>query len=87
MLEHVIPSSIVQAMASNEILQIVVFSVLFGAAAASLGSRVARLIDVIDECAAVILKVTRYVMALAPIATLSPNVGTSSTGLVSGMFG
>jgi Na+/H+-dicarboxylate symporter len=68
MLEHVIPSSIVQAMAGNEILQIVVFSVLFGAAASSLGARVKGLIDIIDEVAAVILRLTRYVMALAPIA-------------------
>ena len=36
-LEHIIPSSVVQAMANNEILQIVVFSVFFGAAASSLG--------------------------------------------------
>ena len=67
-LEHVIPSSVVQAMANNEILQIVVFSLFFGAAASSLGSKVKRLIDIIDEAAAVILRVTRYVMALAPIA-------------------
>ena len=36
-LDHIIPSSVVQAMAGNEILQIVVFSVIFGAAATSLG--------------------------------------------------
>ena len=44
-LEHIIPTSIVQAMANNEILQIVVFSILFGLAASSLGRRVAGLID------------------------------------------
>ena len=65
-LEHIIPSSVVQAMANNEILQIVVFSLFFGAAASSLGAKVKRLIDIIDEVAAVILRVTRYVMALAP---------------------
>ncbi len=76
MLEHVIPSSIVQAMANNEILQIVVFSVLFGAAASSLGARVKGLIDIIDEVAAVILRLTRYVMALAPIAIFSALAAT-----------
>ena len=76
MLEHVIPSSIVQAMASNEILQIVVFSVLFGAAASSLGARVKGLIDIIDEVSAVILRLTRYVMALAPIAIFSALAAT-----------
>jgi Na+/H+-dicarboxylate symporter len=76
MLEHVIPSSIVQAMAGNEILQIVVFSVLFGAAASSLGTRVKGLIDIIDEVSAVILRLTRYVMALAPIAIFSALAAT-----------
>ena len=60
-LEHIIPSSVVQAMAANEVLQIVVFSVLFGAAASSLGARVKPLIDIIDEIAAIILKMTRYI--------------------------
>jgi Na+/H+-dicarboxylate symporter len=75
-LEHIIPSSIVQAMAGNEVLQIVVFSVLFGAAASSLGPRVKPLIDVIDEIAAVILRMTRYVMALAPIAIFAALAAT-----------
>lgn len=76
MLEHIIPSSIVQAMANNEVLQIVVFSVLFGAAASSLGAKVKRLIDAIDEIAAVILRMTRYVMALAPIAIFAALAAT-----------
>jgi Na+/H+-dicarboxylate symporter len=75
-LDHVIPSSIVQAMAGNEILQIVVFSVLFGAAASSLGAKVKGLIDAIDEIALVILRVTRYVMALAPLAIFSALAAT-----------
>src|ERR1700730_5991153 len=79
LLEHIIPSSIVQAMASNEVLQIVVFSVLFGAAASSLGTKVKRLIDAIDEIAAVILRMTRYVMALAPIAIFAALAATVLT--------
>jgi Na+/H+-dicarboxylate symporter len=75
-LDHVIPSSIVQAMANNEILQIVVFSVFFGAAASSLGPKTKRLIDAIDEIAAVILRVTRYVMALAPLAIFAALAST-----------
>jgi Na+/H+-dicarboxylate symporter len=76
MLEHIIPSSIVQAMANNEVLQIVVFSVLFGAAASSLGAKVKRLIDAIDEIAAIILRMTRYVMALAPLAIFAALAAT-----------
>ena len=75
-LDHIIPSSVVQAMANNEILQIVVFSLFFGAAASSLGSKVKQLIDIIDEIAAVILRVTRYVMALAPIAIFAALAAT-----------
>jgi Na+/H+-dicarboxylate symporter len=75
-LDHIIPSSVVQAMAGNEILQIVVFSVFFGAAASSLGPKVKGLIDTIDEIAAVILRVTRYVMALAPLAIFAALAAT-----------
>ena len=75
-LDHIIPSSVVQAMANNEILQIVVFSLFFGAAASSLGSKVKRLVDLIDEVGAVILRVTRYVMALAPIAIFAALAAT-----------
>jgi Na+/H+-dicarboxylate symporter len=74
--DHIIPTSVVQAMANNEILQIVVFSVFFGAAASSLGSKVKTLIDIIDEIAAVILRVTRYVMALAPVAIFAALAAT-----------
>jgi Na+/H+-dicarboxylate symporter len=84
-LEHIIPTSVVQAMANNEILQIVVFSVLFGLAASSLGRRVTGLIDAIDELGAVILKMTGYVMALAPIAicaALADTVLTQGIGML-----
>ena len=84
-LEHIIPTSVVQAMANNEILQIVVFSVLFGLAASSLGRRVTGLIDAIDELGAVILKMTGYVMAVAPIAifaALAATVLTQGIGML-----
>jgi Na+/H+-dicarboxylate symporter len=70
-LEHIIPTSLIQAMANNEVLQIVVFAVLFGAAASSLGSKVAPMINLLDEVASVILKMTGYIMALAPLAIFS----------------
>ncbi len=79
MLDHIIPSSVVQAMASNEILQIVLFSILFGLAASSLGERARRLIDMIDELGAVILKMTSYIMALAPLAVFAALCATVMT--------
>jgi Na+/H+-dicarboxylate symporter len=78
-LDHIIPVSIVQAMANNEILQIVVFSILFGLAASSLGRRVAGLIDSIEQIGDVILKLTGYVMALAPIAVFAALAATVLT--------
>jgi Na+/H+-dicarboxylate symporter len=78
-LEHVIPSSVIQAMANNEILQIVVFSIFFGVAASSLGAKVKGLIDIIDQVAAIILRVTRYVMALAPLAIFAALAATVLT--------
>jgi Na+/H+-dicarboxylate symporter len=78
-LDHIIPISIVQAMANNEILQIVVFSILFGLAASSLGRRVAGLIDLIEQIGDVILKLTGYVMALAPIAVFAALAATVLT--------
>ena len=65
---HTIPTSILDAMARNEILQIVVFSLFFGTAMAALGERSKPLIEVIDIVAHIMLKVTGYVMLFAPFA-------------------
>jgi len=67
-LYHVFPSSVIDAMAKNEILQIVVFSLFFGVATAAIGEPGKIVIQVMDAVAHVILKVTTYVMYLAPIA-------------------
>ena len=67
-LYHVFPSSVIDAMAKNEILQIVVFSLLFGVATAALGERGHAIIYFFDTVAQVILKITGYVMNLAPMA-------------------
>ena len=73
---HLVPSSIVDGMAKNEILQIVVFSLFFGTAAAAVGPRATPLIDAVDGVAHVMLKVTGYVMNLAPIAVFAAVSGT-----------
>ncbi len=65
---HVFPSSFIDSMAKNEILQIVVFSLFFGVAAAALGHLAEPLIKALDVVAHIILKVTGYVMKLAPLA-------------------
>jgi Na+/H+-dicarboxylate symporter len=64
---HVFPKSIFEAMASNEILQIVIFSVFFGIATAALGDAGKVVIKGLDAVAHVILKMVAYVMAFAPL--------------------
>ena len=68
---HLVPRSVVEAMATNEILQIVVFSLFFGVACAALGERAHKLVEGIEQLSYVILSITGYVMALAPIAVFA----------------
>ncbi len=68
---HLVPTSIADGMAKNEILQIVIFSVFFGTAAAAVGERAKPLIDAIDGVAHIMLKVTGYVMNFAPYAVFA----------------
>ncbi len=75
-LVHLIPKSFVDAMAKNEILQIVVFSMFFGIAMASLGNRVQYLLNSIDELSHVMLKITSYVMKFAPVAVFAAMAST-----------
>jgi Na+/H+-dicarboxylate symporter len=65
---HVFPASFVDAMAKNEILQIVVFALFFGVAAAALGDVAMPIVKALDAVAHIILKVTGYVMKFAPFA-------------------
>ena len=65
---HLVPKSMAEAMANNEILQIVVFSMFFGVACAALGEKARTLVTTIDELSHAMLKVTGYVMKLAPLA-------------------
>jgi Na+/H+-dicarboxylate symporter len=65
--EHVIPKSFIEAMANNEMLQLVVFSVFFGVAASAIGDFVKPLIKTLDMAAHIILKMVNYVMNFAPL--------------------
>ena len=73
-LYHVFPASFFEAMAKNEILQIVVFSLFFGVATAALGEIAEPMVKLLDVAAHIILKVTGYVMNFAPIAVFGAMV-------------
>ena len=68
---HLVPRSVIEAMANNEILQIVIFSIFFGAGAASFGEKASVVVAWVEQLSHVMLKVTGYVMALAPIAVFA----------------
>ena len=68
---HIFPKSIIEAMATNEILQIVVFSMFFGIACASIGDPARPTVKLLDSLAHIMLKVTGYVMHYAPVAVFA----------------
>ena len=76
---HLVPRSFAEAMANNEILQIVVFSMFIGVALSALGERARNLIAVIEELSHAMLKITGYVMKLAPLAVLAAMAATVAT--------
>lgn len=65
--DHVVPKSIIAAMADNQILQIVIFSVFFGVATAALGEKGKIVVKALDAAAHIILKMVTYVMNFAPL--------------------
>ena len=73
---HLVPRSIAEAMASNEILQIVVFSAFFGGALGALGERGRGLVTVLEQLVQVMLRVTAYVMLAAPFAVFAAIAAT-----------
>ncbi|KQW71024.1 C4-dicarboxylate ABC transporter [Phenylobacterium sp. Root77] len=76
---HLVPKSIVEAMANNEILQIVVFSVFVGTAVAALDDKAPAVTALVDQIANIMLKVTGYVMKTAPLAIFAALAATIST--------
>ncbi len=79
---HLVPRSFAEAMANNEILQIVVFSMFFGVAMAAMGDKAKTLVASIEELSHVMLKITGYVMKLAPLAVFA---AIASTVAVNGL--
>ena len=65
--EHVFPKSFIEAMATNEILQLVVFSIFFGVAATAMGDYAKPVIHALDIASHIILKIVGYVMNFAPL--------------------
>lgn len=85
LLTHLFPTSIVQAMAEGDILQMVVFALFFGVALAAIGSRGQPLLDLLESLAQTMFRFTGYVMRLAPLgvmAAIAATVGKLGLGIL-----
>ena len=77
--KHVFPDSAIRPMVDNEILQIVVFSLFFGVACAAMGQRAKVVLEGIEGLSHIVLRMTGYVMKLAPLAVFCAMAATIST--------
>ena len=87
-LEHTFPSSVIDAMARGDVLQIVVFSFIFGAACAAIGVKARPVTDFCKALAEVMFRDTRYVMYLAPVgvgAAMAHTIGGHGIGVLVGL--
>jgi proton glutamate symport protein len=73
---HLFPTSLIDAMAKNDILQVVVFSTFFGVALAAIGTKGQPVVDVLESVAQVMFKFTGYVMRFAPIGVMAAMAAT-----------
>lgn len=76
---HLVPKSPIEAMANNEILQVLVFSIFFGSSLAGLGEHGRTLTKVIDQLAQVMLRITGTIMSLAPVAVFAAMASVVTT--------
>jgi proton glutamate symport protein len=73
---HLFPTSVIDAMARGDILQLVVFSMFFGIAVAAIGKKGQPILDVLDSTAHAMFTFTGYVMAFAPIGVFAAIAAT-----------
>jgi Na+/H+-dicarboxylate symporter len=84
---HVFPKSIFEALATNEVLQIVVFSLFFGVALAAIGDKGKSITKALDSLSEVMFKIVSYVMKFAPYAvfgSVSAVIAAKGIGVLSG---
>ena len=87
-IEHVFPASIIDAMARGDVLEIVVFAFLFGAACAAIGVKAKPVVTFCESLAEVMFRYTNYVMYLAPLgvaAAIAVTVAGKGSGVLFGL--
>ena len=84
-IDHTFPQSVIDAMARNDVLQVVVFALLFGSACLSIGDKSKPVVAFCESLAEVMFRYTKYVMYLAPFgvgAALAVTVGGKGIGVL-----
>lgn len=84
---HVFPTSVVDAMARGDILQLVIFSIFFGLALAAIGEKGQPLVAVLNTLAETMFRFTDFVMKFAPLgvmAAIAATVGDKGLGVLKG---
>ncbi len=84
---HIFPESVIDVMARNQILPIIVFVLFFGVATASLHEKGKIVVEFFDSVAHIMLKVTAYVMKLAPVAVFGATasvIASKGLGVIGG---
>jgi len=70
-IEHLLPNSIIEAMSANQVLQIVMFTLVAGVALARIGEKGAPLLHLAESVSHMTLKMAAYVMLSAPLAVFT----------------
>src|SRR5436189_4757651 len=84
-LVHVFPSSVIESMVHGDVLQIVVFAVLFAMAVSAIGEKGKPIIRAMESLSQVMFKFTYYVMMFAPFgvgAAMAHTIGTQGLGVL-----
>jgi proton glutamate symport protein len=87
-LEHTFPTSIIDAMARGEVLQIVVFAFIFGAACATVGAKAQPVVTFCESLSEVMFKYTNYIMLCAPFGVfgaMAATVGERGVGVLTNL--
>jgi len=82
---HAFPSSVIEAMVRGDVLQIVMFSVLFALAVSAIGEKGKPMVRAMESLSQIMFKFTNYVMLFAPIgvgAAMAHTIGTQGPGVL-----
>ncbi len=88
MIEHAAPSNVFESLAQNDVLQMVVFFFLFGAACAAVGAKAQPVVNFAGAVAEVMFRYTKYVMFVAPFgvgAAIAVTIGSKGIGVLFGL--